>query len=686
MVFEDLHWIDPSSRELLDRIIERIARLPVLLVATFRPEFAPPWSGLPQVTALTLARLDGRTGAAMVECIVGNAALSPKTVAEIVERADGIPLFVEELTKAVLEASGGGEGVERTLSGAASPSATVPAALHASLMVRLDRLGQTAKEIAQIASAIGREFSYELLGPGTERSEVERQDALDRLADAGLVFLRGAPPHATYLFKHALVRDAAYDSLLRRRREALHARIAAVLEADFPDRMVAEPELFARHLTEAGLLEKAVAWWQRAGERATERSANLEAIAHLKRGIEILMRLPESQKRDEQELLVQAALMGPLMANEGYASGTVEQAARRAVALGGRIDADPPAQIQTTVRARSALAAVHMHRGELRTGLAIADETLGFAERLGSPLGLSRAHYLIGMLDCHLGNLAAARRHLERATLYDYDRDHTNTVLFGVEDIRVGCHGYLSSILWQQGLPDEALRHAEEAIAEARVAASPFTEAFALHWAATLHQLRGEAALCLERAEAVLAVATEQAFPLVAAYAIGHSGWALVKGGRAAEGLARLRSGIDAYRRTPARLARPLLLARFADACLVAGCIEEGLSAVRDALTETEETEVRWYDAELNRLEGELLLASERPDESRAFQKALDIARGQQAKSWELRAATSLARLLARQGRREEARALLAPIYGWFTEGFDTADLIAAKALLGELT
>jgi tetratricopeptide (TPR) repeat protein len=554
MVFEDLHWIDPSSRELLDRIIERIARLPVLLVATFRPEFVPPWTGLPQATALTLARLDGRTGAAIVECIAGNAALSPKTAAEIVERADGIPLLVEELTKAVLEASGRGEEVERTLSGAASPSAAVPAALHASLMARLDRLGQTAKEIAQIAAAIGREFSYELLAPVAERSEAERQDALDRLAAAGLVFLRGAPPHATYLFKHALVRDAAYGSLLRRRREALHARIAAVLEADFADRIAAEPELLAWHLTEAGHLEKAVRYWQRAGERATDRSANLEAIAHLKRAIAILMRLPESQERDEQELLLQAALMVPFQANEGYASETVEQAARRAVALGGRIDADSPAQIRA-VWARSALAAVHMHRGELRTGLTIADETLGFAERLGSPLGLSLAHYLIGMLDCHLGDLAAARRHLERAAPYDSDRDDTNTVHFGVEGIRVGCHGYLTIILWQQGLPDEALRHAEEAIAEARVAATPFSEAFALHWAAALHQLRGEAALCLERAEAVLALATEQAFPLPAVYAMVHSGWVLVKRGRAEEGLARLRSGIDAYRRTPASTA-----------------------------------------------------------------------------------------------------------------------------------
>jgi predicted ATPase len=239
IVFEDLHWIDPSSRELLDRIIERIARLPVLLVATFRPEFVPPWGGPPQVMALTLSRLDRRTGTEMAAGIAGNGALSSEAAAEIVERADGVPLFVEELTRAVLEAGGSGEGIEKTLAAAFSSSAAVPAALHAPLMARLDRLGLAAKEVAQIAAAIGREFSYELLAPVAGRVETELQDALGRLGEAGLIFSRGAPPHSTHLFKHALVRDAAYGSLLRRRREELHIRIASVLEADFADRIAA---------------------------------------------------------------------------------------------------------------------------------------------------------------------------------------------------------------------------------------------------------------------------------------------------------------------------------------------------------------------------------------------------------------------------------------------------------------
>jgi class 3 adenylate cyclase/predicted ATPase len=683
MVFEDLHWIDPSSRELLDRTIERIVSLPVLLVATFRPEFVPPWSGLPQVTALTLARLDRRTGAAMVQGIAGKSALSSELAAEIVERADGVPLFVEELTKAVLEAGGGGERVEKTLVRAVSPSAAVPAVLHAPLMARLDRLGQAPKEIAQIAAAIGREFSYELLAPVAERGEQELLGALGRLGEAGLVFSRGAPPHATYLFKHALVRDAAYGSLLRRRREELHARIAAVLEADFADTIAVEPELLARHLTEAGLLNKAVPYWQRAGERSAERSANLEAIAHLRRGIEILVRLPESRGRDEQELLLQAALMGPSAA---IAAG-LGRAARRVVELGGRISADSPAQFQAAW-ARSWLAHVHMVRGELRAGLAVAEENLGFAEPLRDPYTLAACHYVLGQFHYYLGDLAAAHWRLEEGlALYDPERDRAQAARLGF-DLCMACHSILALVLGSQGYPDEGLRHAEEAIAAARAAAHLHSEAWALCRAAELHELRGEVTLCLERAEATLTLATEQVFPHYAAYGMLFGGWALAKEGHGEEGLARLRTGIDAFRAIGSKFQQPLMLALLAEACLETGRIDEGLSAVRDALAETQETAARLYEAELNRLEGELLLAAREPDEERAdasFRKAIAIAHAQGARSFELKAATSLARLLARQGRRKEARALLAPAYEWFTEGFDTKDLKDAKSLLGEL-
>jgi class 3 adenylate cyclase/predicted ATPase len=683
MVFEDLHWIDPSSRELLDRMIERITSLPVLLLVTFRPEFAPPWIGLSQVTALTLSRLDRHRGLAMVENIAGDTGFSSEIAAEVVERADGVPLFVEELTKAVLEASGSGAEVEKALAGAVSPSAAVPATLHASLMSRLDRLGQATKEIAQMAAAIGREFSYELLAPIAERRDAEFQDALGRLTDAGLVFHRSAPPHATYLFKHALVRDAAYGSLLRRRREELHARIASVLERDFADRVAAEPELLARHLTDAGLFEKAIPWWVRAGERATERSANREAIAHFKRGIDILGRFPESRERDEQELPLQAALIVPSMAIAAGPGGP----ARRAVELGARIGVDSPAQFHA-IFARGWLTDVLTVTGELRSALPFAAETLSIAERLGDPLLLSRTHVSIGQVHLHLGDVGEARRHLEESlALYDPERDRAKAARFGY-DTYTFCQALLGVILWDQGFPDEALRHAEEAIVGGRAAAHPFSEAVALSFRAMIHQSRGEATLCLDRANAALALATELGLRLHAGSAMALVGWALVRTAATEEGLARLRSGVDAIRALSARGWWSLLFPLLPGACFDVGRIEEGLSAVHEELVEVEETEARHYEAELNRLEGELLLASKEPDESRAeasLRKAIEIALAQQAKSPELRAATSLARLWREQGKRDEARELLAPVYGWFTEGFDTLDLKQAKALLDEL-
>ncbi len=522
----------------------------------------------------------------------------------------------------------------------------------------------------------------------TGRAEGELQEALLRLAEAGLVFARGSPPHASYLFKHALVRDAAYGSLLRRRREELHAHIAAVLETDFPEAVAAQPELLARHLTEAGLFEKAVPWWLRAGERATERSANSEAVAQLERGLEILMRLPESQARDEQELLLQAALIGPRSANEGFASAALRQAATRAAELGRRIAADLPAQTRA-VEARIRLANVHLHDGKLRTGLVLAQEALALAERFGDPFLLSHADFVMGQAHIGLGDPAAARRHYEEGlALYDPERDRAQAARLSF-DVCSRCRSMVGFVLWLQGFPDEALRHEEEAIAATRAAAHPTSETSALIFAAEVHQWRGELALCRDRAEAALALAAEHGFPHWAAIATALGGWALVKEARAEEGLARLRAGVEAHRATGVKLTRPQWLALFAEACLVAGRIEDGLSAVRGALAAVEETEARIYQAELHRLEGELVLASDKPDESRAeasFRKAIAIARKQGAKSWELRAATSLARLLARQSLGGEACALLAPVYDWFTEGFDTADLVEAKALLDELT
>ena len=329
MLFEDVHWIDPSSRELLDLVIERVPRLPVLVLVTFRPEFQPPWSGQAQVTVLVLNRLDRGQGATLVQAVVGAGALPGDVVAEIVKRTDGVPLFVEEMTKAVLE--GGSAGTLFSRAGAPAPN--VPATLHASLMARLDRLGSTAREVAQIGAALGREFSYELLAAVAQRNAAELDAALDQLVVAGLAFRRGAPPQASFVFKHALVQDAAYGTLLRGKRQKLHGRVAHVLEEQWPETVEIQPELLAHHCAQAGLVERAIAYYARAGQRAVARSAMAEAIAQLRKGLELLTSLPDSASRQRQELELQITLGRAQIAAQGYAAPAVGETYARARAL-----------------------------------------------------------------------------------------------------------------------------------------------------------------------------------------------------------------------------------------------------------------------------------------------------------------------------------------------------------------
>ena len=409
MVFEDAHWIDPSSRELLDLIFDRVSRLDVLLVVTFRPEFQHAWSGQPHVSMLALNRLGERDGVALVERLAGNAGLSHEIVEEIVERADGVPLFVEELTKAVLESADRDNRVAAVLGTSPLPNLAIPATLHASLIARLDRLGPVAKEVAQIGAVIGREFSYELIQPVAQRPEPDLETALDRLTNAGLLFCRGVPPHSSYLFKHALVQDAAYATLLRVRRQQLHAAIAAALEREFPEIVAAQPELLAHHCTEAGLTQQAIDNWRRAGERAIEGSANLEAIAHLTRGLEILGNLPESPQRDEKELALRVASLTPLFAAR-FGSTEGERAAARALELSRRVGAD----LRSLFRALFGLSMTYSVRGKIRIGRETAEQLLVVGERLHDPELLGYAHHAMGNTLLWFGELGAARMHLEK--------------------------------------------------------------------------------------------------------------------------------------------------------------------------------------------------------------------------------------------------------------------------------
>ena len=680
MVFEDAHWIDPTSRELLDLTVERVRSLPVLLIVTFRPEFQPPWTGQPQVTMLALNRLDRRDRTALVEQIAGGKALPDEVVAQIVERTDGVPLFVEELTKSVLESGLLREEADRYVLDGALPPFAIPTSLHDSLMARLDRLA-SVRLVAQIGAAIGREFSYALLRAVSRLPEDELQAALARLVASELVFQRGTPPDAVYSFKHALVQDAAHGSLLRSSRQQLHAQIAEALETHSPELMDSQPELFAQHYAEAGLVEKSVAYWGKAGQRSAARSAMAEAAAQFQKGLDQLALLPDNPERQRQELEFCSALGAVLLAVKGYAAPETGHAYARARELWEQLGS--PSEFLQVPYGQSRY---HVYRGEFDLAQRLDEDLLRLSRQRNDSAGLVLGHYSSGRNLMFAGRFASSRSHLEEAlALYDPISHRSLVHQAGIHP-HVVSQAYLGIVLFCLGFPDQALAQSNAAIAEARRLAHPPSLAVSLALGARLLSLVGDDAALDERADQLVAVATEQGFPYWRAQGTIYRGWVKVKNGDVAEGISLLRSGSTAYRATGAEAWMPYYIALLARACEIAGQIEEALTLLDDALQIVERTGERWFAAELNRHKGQLLLRqghSEAAEE--LYRKALSIAEEQEAKLWELRAAVSLARLRRDQGRRAEARDLLAPVYGWFTEGFDTPDLKEAKALLDEL-
>ncbi len=680
MVFEDVHWIDPTSRELLDLTIERIRQLPTLLIISFRPEFQEAWSGAPHVSTLLLNRLDGDEGTVLAEIIAGKA-LPDEVVRHIAACTDGVPLFVEELTRAVLESSLLCDEGDRYALDQPIPLFVIPPSLHASLLARLDRLGPTAKEIAQIGAAIGRDFSYELLAVVAQRAEAELRDALNRLVDAGLVFQRGVPPDAVYLFKHALVQDAAYRTLLRSPRQQLHARITKALEAHFPELMENQPEIFAQHYAEAGFIKKSVAYWGKAGRRSVVRSAMAEAAAQFHKGLDQLALLPDDPERRQQELELCGALGAVLMVVKGYAAPETGHAYARARDLWEQLGS--PSEFLQIPYGQSIY---HLTRGELDLALRLDEDLLHLSRQRDDSGGTFLGHASSGRDLMVRGRFALSRSHLEEAlALYD-PISHRSLVHQAGLQPRVGSLAFLEIVLFCLGFPDQAFAQSNAAIAEARRLAHPPSLAVSLAQGATVLSLVGDSAAVRERADQLIAVATEQSFPYWHARGTIYRGWVKVKNGDAVEGISLLRSGSAAYCATGAELWMPHHIALLAIACEIAGQIEEGLALLNDALQIVERTGERWLEAELYRQKGELLLRQGHTEAAEElYRKALSIAEEQGAKLWELRAAASLARLHRDQGRHAEARDLLAPIYGWFTEGFATPDLKQAKALLDEI-
>jgi TOMM system kinase/cyclase fusion protein len=691
LIVEDLHWIDPSTLEFLTLLIDQGPTARLLTLLTCRPEFQAPWGFRAHLTPLTLSRLPRPQATQMTRRMTGGKALPLEVVEQIVTKTDGVPLFVEELTKMVLESGLLRESEERYELTGTLPPLAIPATLHDSLMARLDRLA-TVKDVAQLGAIIGRTFAYELLHAVSLLDAATLQHGLRQLVEAELVYQRGVPPQATYTFKHALIQDAAYQSLLRSTRQQYHQRLAQVLAEQFHETAETQPELLAHHYTEAGLSAQAVGYWQQAGQRAIQRSAHVEAISHLSKGLGVLKSLPDTPERTQQELALQTTLGPALLAAKGSAAPEMERAYARALELCRQVGETP--QLFPVLRG---LWRFYCTRAEYHTAWDLAEQLLPLAQRLQEPALLLEAHQAHGLTLFYFGELAQARAHLEQSTaLYDPQQHRSHAFRYGY-DPGTACQAYTALALWLLGYPDQALTRSHDALTLAQELTHPFSLSYALHFAAVLHEFRREGQTVQERAEATVSLSIEQGFPLWVAGGMILRSWVRAAwcpapvSGQAGGEIAQIRQGLDAWRTTGAEVFRPHYLALLAEAYGKAEQAEQGLTALAEALTLMERTGERWWEAEMHRLKGELLLAQvgrERlsvEDVETCFQQALAVACRQQAKSLELRAAMSLARLWHRQGKCAAAYQLLAAIYGWFTEGFDTADLQEAKALLEEL-
>jgi predicted ATPase len=667
MLFEDAHWADPSSHELLDLTVERVRRLPVLLIVTFRPEFQSPWTGQPQVTMLALSRLDRRDRTVLVEQIAGSKILPDVLIEQIAERTDGVPLFVEELTKSVLESGG--------------TALRIPTTLHDSLMARLDRLS-SVRHVAQIGAAIGREFSYALLRAVSRLGEGELQTALARLVASELVFERGTAPNALYSFKHALVQDAAHSSLLRGARQQLHAQIADALAVQSPDLMENQPELFAQHYAEAGLVEKSVVYWGKAGQRSATRSAMAEAAAQFQKGLDQLALLPNGPERQRQELGLRSSQGAILFVLKGHAAPETGQAYSRARELWEQLGS--PSEF---LRVPYGQARYHVVRGEFDVALRLDEDLLRLSQQRNDTAGLVLGHYSSARNLMFAGRFVSSRTHLEKLLALHDPNSHRSLIYQAGDDPHANAQGILGIVNFCLGYPNRALAQSQAAIDEARRLAHPPSLASVLALGNMLVSLAGDDGALKERAEQLVAMAAEQSFPWWGAQGAIYLGWGKVKNSELTEGISGLRDGLSAHRVTGAELWMPHHITRLAMACELAGEIDEALALSDEALQIVERTGERWFEAELHRHKGHLLLRQGHTEAAEElYRKALSIAREQEAKLWELRAAGSLARLRCDQGRRAEACDMLAPVYAWFTEGFATPDLKDAKALLDELT
>ena len=675
-------WLDASSLELIGGLIEQAAQAPLLVLLTFRPELEPPWGRRSDLTRLTLGPLSRAQAGVMIERLAAGRLPAPAVREQIAARTDGVPLFVEELTRMILEAgpASGASGGEAS-SSSGRPSLEIPPTLEGWLWARLDRLGP-AREIAQLAAVLGREVEAGLLQAVAPRGGEQLDRELDRLVGAEILFRRGRPPRQRYLFKHALLQDAAYASLLRADRRRLHGRIAEVLETRFPEIVEAQPELLAHHFTEAGLPARAVPLWQRAADRATQGSAYFEAGGHLQRALALLGELPETAERIEREIALQLALGMALAATRTFSTPEAQHAFQRAWELCGRVGQTP--QVFASMRG------LFVHRlisGDMNGALEMGEQLQAKALEVGPSL-LRMSHQGLGFVMLCRGELAAARSHLEQAiALFESADAGLDLSLPGSGNLLLEAMANLAWTLWLLGLPDQALRLGREAAAQSRQLQAPFSHCFVTYFAAEVHAYRREPEAVRARADELAALAAEQGFSHFISVAVFLRAWSESFSGEVSTAIERMREGVEGRLNLGARAGVPSHLALLAERCLQADRIPEGLAAVEQALAISRDGGQSMFDAELWRLEGELLRRGGSPDAAAEERcgRALEVARGQGARSLELRAAMSLARLWAGQRQRTRARELVSAVYGGFGEGFDTGDLVEARELLAAL-
>jgi tetratricopeptide (TPR) repeat protein len=706
-IVEDLHWLDPSTLEFLSLVMNQAATMHLFALLTCRPTFRSPWAPHAHFTHLALSRLPRHQATLMIEQVAGAKVLPAEVHQQLLTRTDGVPLFVEELTKMVLESEWfrEWEGRDVGATGPVSPTKTLPAlgipsTLHDSLMARLDRLA-TGKVVAQLGAMIGRRFSYELLQAVSPVDEATLQQALGQLVEAELLYQRGLPPQATYLFKHALIQEAAQQSLLRSTRQQYHQQIAQVLAERFPETVETQPELLAHHYTEAGMAAQSMPYWQRVGQ---------QAISHLTRGLEVLKTLPHTPERTHQELTLQLALGGPLSMIKGFSAPEVERVYARAQELCQQVG-----DKSQRFAALGGLWEFYIGQARYHTVRELAEQCFMLAQDLRDSALLQEAHTMLGTTLLYLGELVSARTHLEQGIALYHPPQGRSWAFSRSTDRGVSCLSHTSWVLWMLGYPDQALTRSSEAHALARELSQPYSLAFALAFASALSMFRREAQRVQEQAEAAIALSREQGFTRWLSVGMAWRGWALAEQGAVQEGIAQISQAMAMRRTVTGELGLSQMPLRLAEIYGKAGQIEAGLRVLAEALATVSKNDERRFEAEFHRLKGELLLqrvverdtmrnappktltvtAAERTritpasflqaEAETCFRRAIEVAQSQQAKSFELRAVMSLSRLWQRQGKPKAAREMLAMAYGWFTEGFDTPDLQEAIALLEAL-